>query len=176
MAQTHAGAFKIVATNLGMSLEDFEAKIAGGEKHCSICRRWHYVSEFGKDASRHDGLAPYCKASRSTRSRARYVRRPRPKSGRRFVVIRDGDKKQARGRVNHLVRYGLLPEPNTVPCVDCGHRWENGERRHEYDHHKGYDAEHHEHVEAVCTKCHVKREIGRGIVYCYGANRRKHDG
>ena len=29
---------------------------------------------------------------------------------------------------------GLIgrPHPNTLPCVDCGHIWFEGERRHEY--------------------------------------------
>ncbi len=74
------------------------------------------------------------------------------------VVPRDGDFKQARGRVNHLVNVGLLPDPNDVPCADCGHVFAVGERRHEYDHHHGYDAQHHECVESVCTTCHHARE------------------
>lgn len=71
---------------------------------------------------------------------------------------RDGDKKQARQRINVEVRTGYRPHPNKLPCEDCGHIWEEGERRHEYDHHKGYDAEHHSDVEAVCTSCHAKRD------------------
>ena len=42
--------------------------------------------------------------------------------------------------------------------MDCGHEYGSGERRHEYDHHLGYAAEHHEDVEAVCSKCHHARE------------------
>jgi hypothetical protein len=37
-----------------------------------------------------------------------------------------------------------------------------GKRRHEYDHYLGYAAEHHEHVQAVCSKCHHEREEKRG--------------
>lgn len=74
---------------------------------------------------------------------------------------RDGDKKQARQRVNVLVRTGRLAHPNTLACVDCGHVWSDGERRHEYDHHKGYEAEHHYDVEPVCTTCHAKRDSTR---------------
>lgn len=36
-----------------------------------------------------------------------------------------------------------------------------GERRHEYDHFKGYAAEHHLDVESVCTICHSKRDSER---------------
>lgn len=56
---------------------------------------------------------------------------------------RDGDKLQARQRINVEVR---------TP----------GERRHEYDHHHGYGAEHHYCVEPVCTKCHRARNDQRG--------------
>jgi hypothetical protein len=42
--------------------------------------------------------------------------------------------------------------------VDCGHVWKKGERRHEYDHYKGYAAQHHYDVEPVCSTCHAKRD------------------
>lgn len=71
---------------------------------------------------------------------------------------RDGDKVQARQRVNVEVRTGRRPHPNTLPCVDCGHVWSKGERRHEYDHHLGYAPEHHLDVEPVCTLCHHARD------------------
>ena len=70
----------------------------------------------------------------------------------------DGDKKQARRRINLEVRTGRRAHPNTIPCTDCGHIWQPGERRHEYDHHLGYVAKYHRHVESVCTKCHSKRD------------------
>lgn len=71
---------------------------------------------------------------------------------------RDGDKEQARQRINVEVREGRRPHPNSIPCVDCGHVWGPGERRHEYDHHLGYAAEHHYDVQSVCTLCHAKRD------------------
>jgi len=74
---------------------------------------------------------------------------------------RDGDKKQARQRINVEVRTGRRPHPNTVPCADCGHVWSAGERRHEYDHYRGYAAENHDKVQSVCTLCHVKRDSAK---------------
>lgn len=71
---------------------------------------------------------------------------------------RDGDKEQARQRINVEVRTGYRLHPNTLPCADCGHVWRLGERRHEYDHHRGYAAEHHYDVIAVCTTCHARRD------------------
>ena len=76
---------------------------------------------------------------------------PTPKPG------RDGDREQARARVNVQVQRGERPFPNALPCVDCGHVWKEGDRRHEYDHHLGYDAEHHLDVVPVCGPCHVIR-------------------
>ncbi len=74
---------------------------------------------------------------------------------------RDGDRVQARQRINVEVRSGRRPHPNALTCVDCGHVWHEGERRHEYDHHLGYAAEHHYDVEPVCTLCHAARDSAR---------------
>jgi hypothetical protein len=74
---------------------------------------------------------------------------------------RDGDKLQARQRINVEVRTGRRPHPNELPCTDCGHVWSEGERRHEYDHHKGYAPEHHLEVEPVCTLCHATRDSAK---------------
>ena len=89
----------------------------------------------------------------STFKRASFGPAPKPP--------RDDDRDQARQRINVLVRTGRLPHPNTLPCKDCGHLWTTGERRHEYDHHKGYAAQHHYDVEPVCTTCHAARDSAR---------------
>lgn len=86
-----------------------------------------------------------------------FPRKPGPKP----MPPRDGDKQQARQRINVEVRTGYRPHPNTLPCADCGHIWRAGERRHEYDHHKGYAPEHHYDVEPVCTLCHANRDSAR---------------
>lgn len=69
---------------------------------------------------------------------------------------RDGDKRQARRRVQTLIQNGTLPRPEDVSCVDCG----DAPGR-EYDHHLGYGAAHHEDVEALCAGCHHAREAER---------------
>lgn len=74
---------------------------------------------------------------------------------------RDGDRKQARQRINVEVRTGRRPHPNTLPCARCGHVWGPGERRHEYDHYLGYAAEHHLDVEPVCTTCHAAKDSSK---------------
>ena len=162
MAQTHEGAIKTAAQQIGITEEEFRKKSDAGLKHCRLCREWHPLDEFGSDKSRSDGKASACRKSRGVDQRSRYVKRGRvSKLGARFKLVRDGDQRQAYGRIHHLIRTGRLPHPNELPCTDCGHIWKEGERRHEYDHYLGYAAEHHESVEAVCTLCHHARERGR---------------
>lgn len=95
-----------------------------------------------------------------------FIGKSRPR-GRRVVDARANDKKQARRRVNYLVRIGLLPRPQLRPCVDCGHDGLDlvHHRVHHYDHHRGYAPEHHEDVVVRCSTCHAHhdRRTSRGI-------------
>lgn len=151
MAQTKSGAIKIAAARLGITTEEYAARVASGSKWCGGCRLWHPVSDFRKETGRYDGLSPICANSRNAKAKAKYVRKPRAR-GRRFVAARDGDAEQARGRVNHLVRVGLLPQPSSLPCANCGHTGDD--LRHEYHHYMGYEARYHETVTCLCTQCH----------------------
>jgi len=74
---------------------------------------------------------------------------------------RDGDKAQARLRINVEVRTGRRPRANALPCVHCGHLWIPGDRRHEYHHYKGYGANNHYAVEVACTTCHAKMDSAK---------------
>lgn len=66
--------------------------------------------------------------------------------------------RKARAFINAKVKARSMAHPNTLPCVDCGHIWAKGERRHEYDHTHDYDDQTTWHlVESVCTTCHHKR-------------------
>lgn len=131
-------------------------------KWCAQCKTRHPVEAFGKDRTRGDGLAVYCLSSRRTGRPYGWHGRPanNPLTGRPGPAPqspRDGDKAQARQRINVEVRTGRRSHPNTLPCADCGHVHAEGERRHEYDHHLGYAPEHHYSVESVCTTCHSAR-------------------
>lgn len=78
---------------------------------------------------------------------------------------RDGDKIQARQRINVQVRRGERPHPDTLPRTDCGHvRKDHTDRRHQYDHFLGYAPEHHYDVQPVCVPCHGKRALARGEI------------
>lgn len=125
-------------------------------KWCTSCKDRHDRAAFGRDATRKDGLATSCLASRRVK-----VRTPRTSFKRHgwLKPFRDGDRLQARRRINYLVEQGRIPAAATLPCQDCGHLGED--RRHEYDHARGYDGENQLYVEAVCSTCHHAREARR---------------
>lgn len=129
------------------------------DKWCRLCQGRHDRRMFATDRSRADRLASACREATNLRARDAYTPKGSPThSGPPPHPPRDGDKQQARQRINILVRTGRLAHPNMLPCCDCGHIWSTGERRHEYDHHRGYAAAYHYDVEPVCTTCHVKRD------------------
>jgi hypothetical protein len=164
MAGNAQGALKTAAVRIGVSVEEYTARVAAGEKWCRGCRAWHQVDAFNRDSARGDGRKATCRTFDHRKYEQTYAKVPaaqrRPK-GPAPAQAREGDVRQARRRVNVLVRTGRLPRPNSLPCVDCGHRWGPGERRHEYDHYLGYAAAHHLDVEVVCTTCHHEREQAR---------------
>lgn len=160
MAGTATGSRRRAAAAIGLTEDEYNRRREAGEKWCFRCTAWHLAAAFGKDASRDDGLSASCLASRRV-----VVRKDMRGIARRVGWLkrfRDGDKLQARARVNYLIAKGRIPEPNSVPCKDCGHAWSEGSRRHEYDHHMGYASAHQLDVEAVCSTCHRRRTAERG--------------
>ena len=126
-------------------------------KWCTVCKARHDRNAFGRDPTRGDGLAARCLASRRVK-----IRKPHPGRPRRWLKpTRDGDKKQARRRVNYLVEQGRIPHPNELPCMDCGDEVFTDFPRHEYDHARGYDGSNQLYVEPVCQRCHRNREGAR---------------
>lgn len=158
MAITKTGAIKIAAKKAGVTVPRYlYLRDILGLKRCSGCKIWHKKTDFGRDKSRVDGIATQCLDYRGRKARADYIPKTPILNGRSFVPARNGDKKQARRRVNYFVEAGLIPSPNDLPCTDCGNIWSEGETRHEYDHYLGYDAENHERVQPVCSRCHGLR-------------------
>jgi hypothetical protein len=166
MAQTRDGAMKANAKKLGLSLTEYVARIDDGKRWCTGCKDWHPLTAFGGDASRYDGRAATCSAFRSERARARYVKKGREsKRGIFLVETRDGDKTQARNRVNHAVDVGAMPDPNTLQCAHCGRSRKESGVRHEYHHHRGYGADFQLDVIALCDTCHDKADR-RTVMHC----------
>lgn len=50
---------------------------------------------------------------------------------------------------------GLLADPRTLECVDCG------KQAHGWEHHKGYEPENRLEVRPVCAGCNVRRGLAR---------------
>lgn len=137
-----AGALKTAAKRVGVSVAAYIEKTDGGLKWCTAHKDWHSVSDFPVDRSRTDGRKAKCLAA--DRGKPRHPRDPM--------------RERARNAVFRAVKVGRLPHPNSVPCMDCGHEYSAGERRHEHDHHLGYEPERNLDVQAVCTLCHADRE------------------
>lgn len=136
---------KTAARRVGLDPDEYAARLSAGEKWCTACKEWHPRDAFVVDRTRGDGRKASCLVADR--------RRPR---GRRNPLH-----EAARAAVLRAVKAGRLPHASTVACADCGHVYTEGERRHEYDHHAGYEREHWLTVEAVCTLCHAGREKGR---------------
>lgn len=147
------GSIKTAARRVGLSVEDYQARVAVGEKYCTGCKAWHPRGDFTADRSRSDGLSATCRAIHNVRARQRY--QPRPHRRGWLVKTRQGDKTQARRRVNYLVEQGLMPRPRDLACADCD------QPAHEYDHARGYSADAQLYVEPVCRGCHHRREWSR---------------
>jgi hypothetical protein len=158
MSGNARGALVAAARRIGEAPADYAQRIVHDEKWCTGCRAWHPIDAFGQDASRPDGRAVICPSARGRHYRKTYIRRGQPRRG-WLVPARDGDKLQARRRINYLVESGQRPHPNDLPCIDCSHIGQD--RRHEYDHFEGYSAEHQLDVEPVCSRCHAAREKRR---------------
>lgn len=159
------GVLKVAAKRIGISFNEYQKRIGQGEKWCHGCRTWHSVAEFGKDLTRGDGLSAACLKYKNKKARENYIPVPlhkRKKHGPKRDQNRCGDKLQARKRINQEVRIGNLPNPNDLPCTDCGHI--GNDKRHEYDHYLGYSKEHFFDVKPVCSRCHKHRARVRGEI------------
>ncbi len=149
------GILKIAAKKCGLSLEQYQGRIAQGLKRCTFCEEWKAVDAFATDSSRWDGLTQGCTECRNSRARELYD----PVSelfclpaGPQRILRRKGDKAQAKSRINHDVELGLRPNPNSLHCVKCGHK--GTDKRHEYHHVMGYAEMHHYDVLPLCSTCH----------------------
>lgn len=144
MSGTAEGTLKTAAARVGLCVSEYIAHVEAGQKWCTACKAWHPVTDFPADRTRGDGR------------RARCLKADRGKSS-----VVDPQKQRARNAVKHEIVMGRLRPAKEFSCTDCGHEWSAGERRHEYDHHLGYDDAHLLDVQPVCTTCHAKREMAR---------------
>lgn len=156
-------AVRKTAGKAGISVEQYLQKVSSGLKWCPNCKSSLSLELFQNHKRRDGEKYSYCKNCANSKSRECYQRRlssPNKMLERKIVLPRDGDKKQARYRVNKEVEKGKIPHAQTVACIDCGHV--GTDRRHHYDHYLGYAGINHLVVECVCITCHQERERQRG--------------
>lgn len=60
---------KSKATQIGVTVEEFDRRTAAGERWCWYHVAWHPVAEFGTDRSRVDGMAALCRKGNAERCR-----------------------------------------------------------------------------------------------------------
>lgn len=68
---------KTSARRIGVTADEYERRLAAGEKWCHGCKGWHPVGEFGRDRSRGDGLSSTCLQARTNASERPGVRERR---------------------------------------------------------------------------------------------------
>jgi hypothetical protein len=158
LSDRYLAARKSAAKRLGIPIEDYLEKINLNLKWCSVCQSWQNIHNFNQNRSAHDDKDKICRECRRSFDKARYKPVEQRKPG-RSKPSRDGDKRQARNKVNYAVACRKIPAAKTLSCFDCGHI--GGDRKHEYDHYKGYAGVNHLDVQCVCVPCHVKREKQR---------------
>lgn len=146
-------------------------------KTCTKCHQEKELTEFHKRLEIKDGLRSHCKSCqmiyqknyRKTakgkvahrRGNKNYYKTEKGKVViKRYRQSEKGKVSQKRFRtnhsnyikavraVNHAIRAGKLPRPDTFQCHYCPAQAE------QYHHHKGYEPENWLKVQSVCKKCH----------------------
>ncbi len=155
MPQTKAGALKSAASHYGISVDELVRLRDAGLRRCSNCKRWKALQDFHINPKQSQGRSNICRRCEKQRRDDTYFPLPQDQCkhfrGHR-VPARDGDRIQAEHRVNHEVDIGHRPDPDELPCSQCGHL--GSDVRHNYHHHVGYASEHHLDVVVLCVKCH----------------------
>ena len=139
-------------------------------KTCLSCPQIKPLSEFYKNRNTKDGLRYWCKTCEKAHQKAyqqtkrgkavhrkrvaKYQKTPNGKAFRRkanakYNALHPNNIK-AINAVNHAIRAGRLPQPNTRFCHYCGAKAE------QYHHYLGYELEHWFDVLPVCVECHRK--------------------
>lgn len=76
------GVLKAHAARLGLTLEEYTARVEGGQKWCTSCKSWQPRDRFGRDSTRSDGLSAKCFGCTQVKVRAVTKGRPSTFKGR----------------------------------------------------------------------------------------------
>ena len=150
-------------------------------KRCPKCKQKKTLSEFYKNRSEKDGLQGWCKSCFNAKvkayqqtekgkavkrkgdakykktpkgraTEARYRQTPYRKATLERYYARHPNHHKARTTVNHAIRDGRLPKPDSMKCHYCPAQAK------EYHHWHGYDPEHWLDVVPACLDCHTKED------------------
>lgn len=58
---SRAGALKVAAGRVGVTVAEYRRHVGAGEKWCTACKAWRPRAQFGADRSRGDGLKARCR-------------------------------------------------------------------------------------------------------------------
>lgn len=73
LSRTHRSA--IGATRLSITLTEYEARIAAGERWCYACSDWHPIEQMRLRSSKREGVDNICKQQSARRARIAIARR-----------------------------------------------------------------------------------------------------
>lgn len=141
MANTHDGGKKIAAKLIGVSLEEYQARVQAGMSWCNKGKHWQSVSGFAHDKYRWNGLKAKCRDCDSVT-----IRRDR-----KDLAPSKKLQSQASSAVSYEIKKGNMVKANTLQCKDCGKNATH------YHHHNGYEKPHWLDVIPLCRSCHIKR-------------------
>lgn len=112
---SRAGVMKVAAKRVGLTLAEYEARLADGQKWCTQCKAWHPLAEFGRDPARTDGYDTRCLASRRLVEYSPNYRKPPDHTGlkrsaescARYSAMQIGSR-------NHRWKGGITPEQSRL--------------------------------------------------------------
>ena len=116
---------------------------------CSATTRW-YATPSGKLSLKKHKHTEKGIAARKRYEQSQHFRDKRRDRRQNDILYRQ--RLQARSAVNHAIRDGKLPEPESLFCIECNIAAS------QYHHHLGYDKEHWLDVVPMCMPCHLEAD------------------
>lgn len=183
------GAQKRWAKRMGLTIEEYLAKLEQGLKRCTKCHEWKVVANYAKDRSRIDGLHTMCRECHTRlpyKSVALYTEEER----RKLVGERSLGNQYAKGKKQSKAQRLATSERMKKRIGPLNPRWKGGSgprNCHEYivwrkkvyerDHYTcqacGYDKGgtlHAHHIKAFALFLDLRYVVSNGVTLCAGCH------